>query len=431
MAARLIRKSDGKIVVEVEIDLGASATMLDKEMAIRAAINEAGAIGTAEALKAFDIDGSPIISDGRKYTSKGEHGEKYECPYGSIIVSRHVYQSSAGGRTFCPLESNARLILNSTPAFAKMISGKYARGAARDAARDMLESNGRQVCSVYIKKVSDFIGEVAEIKENEWQYDLPARDEDVTAVAVGIDGTCMLLCETGWREAMTGTISLYNGQGERLHTIYSGAFPEYGKAKFLSRFDAELNKVKAAFPDCAYIGLADGAPDNWSFLTPRTNRHVLDFYHASEYVAGAASIFFPRSRTASDAWLEDRLHRLKNEHGFAKKLLNEFCSEAEKLPVKKRGELQKVITYFQNHYKQMNYARQIKDGMPIGSGVTEAACKELIKQRLCNSGMRWKEGGASAVIAIRSLVLTGDRWQQFWNKISNSGCPCHKKFTRI
>jgi hypothetical protein len=430
MAAKIVKKSDGRIVVEVEIDLSA-ATMLDKEMAIRAAINEAGALGTVEALKSFDVNGSPIIADGRKYTSKGENNEKYECPYGSITISRHVYQGAAGGRTFCPLESNARMILNSTPAYAKMISAKYTRNAARDVARDMFESNGRQVCPVYIKKVSDFIGEIAEVKENEWQYDLPSPNESVAAVSVGIDGTCMLLCESGWREAMTGTISMYNHQGERLHTIYTGAFPEYGKSTFLKRFDAELNRVKATFPDSAYIGLADGASENWSFLTPRTDRQVLDFYHASEYVKLAASVLLPRSRVARDEWLEDRLHRLKNKHGAAKKLLKELCSYSEKLSVKKRAELQKVITYFKNHYKQMNYARQLTDGMPIGSGVTEAACKELIKQRLCNSGMRWKKTGASAVIAIRSLVLTGDRWQQFWNKISNNGCPCHKKFTQI
>lgn len=429
MAAKIVKKSDGKIVVEVEIDLTAE-TMLDKEIAIRNAINEAGALGTSEALKSFDVNGNPIIAGDRKYTSKGENTEKYECPYGRIVVSRYVYQSSTGGKTFCPLESNARMILNSTPAYAKIISSKYSRNAARDAARDMLESNGRKVCPVYMKKISDFIGEVAEAKEGEWHYDLPSTSEKVTAVSVGIDGTCMLLCESGWREAMTGTISLYDEQGERLHTIYTGAFPEYGKATFLNRFDAELNRVKATFPDSIYIGLADGAVDNWSFLSPRTDRQVVDFYHVSEYVKLAAAIIHPRRKKLADAWSEEQLHLLKNKHAAAKRLLKELCAEMEKLPIKKRDNLQKVITYFKNHYKQMNYARQIKDNLPIGSGVTEAACKELIKQRLCNSGMRWKKNGASAVIALRSLVMTGDRWQQFWEKISNSGCPSHKNFTQ-
>ena len=38
----------------------------------------------------------------------------------------------------------------------------------------------------------------------------------------------------------------------------------------------------------------------------------------------------------------------------------------------------------------MNYHENVTDNLPIGSGVTEAACKTLIKQRFCQSGMRWE-----------------------------------------
>ena len=61
--------------------------------------------------------------------------------------------------------------------------------------------------------------------------------------------------------------------------------------------------------------------------------------------------------------------------------------------------------------------------IPIGPGVTEAACKTLIKQRLCNSGMRWKEKGAAAVISLRSMTQTDCRWDQFWGKIDQYGYP--------
>ena len=37
----------------------------------------------------------------------------------------------------------------------------------------------------------------------------------------------------------------------------------------------------------------------------------------------------------------------------------------------------------------MNYAVFAAMSLPIGSGVTEAACKTLVKQRLCGSGMQW------------------------------------------
>jgi len=432
MAAKVVRRSGDKLVVEVEIDLS-GRSMLDKEMAVREAVNEAGALATSDALAAFDTDGSPIVSGGVKWTSKGQHTEKYECPYGSIVVPRHVYQSPSGGRTFCPLESGARMILNSTPAHAKTLSYKYSHGGARNAAEDLLESNGRKVCPVYIKNVSDFIGAVAEDKDGEWEYGLPECAGRAASVSVGLDGTCMLLVESGWRVAMTGTLSLYDDKGERLHTIYTGATPEYGKERFLARFDRELAEVKRLFPGCAYVGLADGAAENWAFLAPRTDRLVLDFYHALEYVKQAASSIFPGVRREKErkAWIDDRLHRLKSKRGAAKRLLDEMSGYLPTVAEKHREPLRQTVTYFSNHYPKMAYAKQLAENMPIGSGVTEAACKELIKQRLCNSGMRWKEEGAAAVIAIRSLVLTDERWTQFWKKISDSGCPCHKSFERL
>jgi hypothetical protein len=69
----------------------------------------------------------------------------------------------------------------------------------------------------------------------------------------------------------------------------------------------------------------------------------------------------------------------------------------------------------------MNYAQHVKEQLPIGSGVTEAACKTLVKQRLCGSGMRWKNKGAKVVLSLRALVQTTNRWQQFWDKIIQFG----------
>src|SRR3954467_4275251 len=50
----------------------------------------------------------------------------------------------------------------------------------------------------------------------------------------------------------------------------------------------------------------------------------------------------------------------------------------------------------------MDYPRLVESRMPIGSGVTEAACKVLVKQRLCGSGMKRKEPGAAAVLRYPS-----------------------------
>jgi hypothetical protein len=85
--------------------------------------------------------------------------------------------------------------------------------------------------------------------------------------------------------------------------------------------------------------------------------------------------------------------------------------------------LQAAITYYENHQHQMNYSQYREKKYPIGSGVTEAACKTLVKQRLCCSGMRWKEKGAGTILSLRALVLTKERWRQFWAKLDQYGFP--------
>jgi len=64
-----------------------------------------------------------------------------------------------------------------------------------------------------------------------------------------------------------------------------------------------------------------------------------------------------------------------------------------------------------------------KQNLPIGSGVTEAACKMIVKQRLCQSGMKWHEKGASIILSLRTLERS-NRWELFWKKISQYGALC-------
>ena len=423
MAAVVVDRQEGRIVVQATIEL--RGVMLADEEAIQEAVNEVGAAATAEALQQFDTDGGPIRVGDVRFTSKGPSSETYESPYGPVDVTRHVYQSSAGGRTFCPLETNARMVLNATPRLAKVVSYKYASAGADAVVEDLIECNGRRISRGYCKSLSDTVGAMVEAKEETWHYDLPRLHRPAASISVGLDGTCMFLRDDGWREAMTGTISFYDGQGNRLHTIYMGATPEYGKGRFMKRLSREIERVKERFPDVPYVGLGDGASDNWTFLEKHTDEQVLDFWHASEYVHRAAGAIFGRRTGEKEAWLEDRLHRLKHRRGGAARLLTELEGvDTKRIRSKaKRADVQAAVRYLTNHQQRMKYAAQVKQNRPIGSGVTEAACKVLIKQRFCKSGSRWKEEGATAVLAIRSLRLTPGRWTAFWTRLSRYGVP--------
>lgn len=59
-----------------------------------------------------------------KWTAKCRDNKVYQTPYGAIEIQRPVYQTSRGGKTYCPLEAAARIIRVATPRFAKLIANK-------------------------------------------------------------------------------------------------------------------------------------------------------------------------------------------------------------------------------------------------------------------------------------------------------------------
>ena len=423
MTAKLINVEGSKIKIELTLEL--SRSMLDTEINIQKGLNEVGCIASKEALKYLDTDGSPLKIGEETWKSKGEQPKEYQTPYGEVIINRHVYQRSVGGKTYCPLEREARIIITSTPLFAKQVSSKMSGMAGKEVKNDLVENHGRKVALSYIQRLSEAVGSIVQAKEEAWSYAPPKEEVKITTVGIGLDGTCMLMCEDGYREAMVGSISLYDSEGERQHTIYLGAAPEYGKKSFLTRLEREIERVKKRYPEAKFVGIADGAESNGQFLEKQTEEQILDFYHASGYLGALAEALHPNTVSKQKEWLTKNCRELKYEKGKAAELLNLMKEvKQEKSHSKNLTEkLQAAITYYENHQHQMDYAEYIEKKYPIGSGVTEAACKTLVKQRLCCSGMRWKEKGAEIILSLRALVLTKERWSQFWAKLDQYGFP--------
>lgn len=424
MSAKLVVHDGNEVTVQFTVKL--TGSMLDDEQALQQSLNEAGQIAMQPMLKQFDTNGEPIRVNGIKHTVRMLSPQTYETPYGPVEIERNVYQNSGGGRVYVPLENDARMALNSTPRYARIVSGKYARLGADAIREDLLESNGRELSRNYAKKLSDFVGVIAQVGESEWEYALPQFEQPVHSITLGLDGTCMLMQEDGWREAVCGSIAFYDKQGERLHTIYCAASPEYGKEKFKQKFSREIERIKEKFPDVLYIGLADGAKDNWTFLKQYTKRLLVDFYHAREYIGKAAEAIFGRDTINKKIWEDTFSHDLKHKQGTAGRLIKELEKQRVNLDsrnfIERDEEIRQVITYYKNYKNKMSYAHHTNNNLPIGSGVTEAACKTVVKQRMCISGSRWKDDGASCVLALRALKLTTGRWQQFWSYVMRHGC---------
>jgi hypothetical protein len=425
--AAVVKRSGEEVTVEVTVRL--SGSLLEMEGAIQEATNALGRCVSEEALKRFDADGSPIRVGEIKLTARGRDPKTYQTPYGEVEIERYVYQSSRGGRIYCPLEHQARIVRGATPRLASQLSHKYAQLNGRAVQADLEENHGRRVAASYIQNVAEWVGSIAMAKEEDWEYALPAFDAPVASVVVSLDGAMIPMADAaGYREAMVGTLSFYDQEGERQHSLYLAAAPEYGKGAFLQRLEREIVRAKQHFPNALYLGIADGAASNWRFLEQHTNRQLIDFFHATEYVSKLAHAAYPRRHAEGQRaqWQQAHCHTLKHDPSALDVLIGEAAGLSRRpgLAQQVRDEAISAWTYFTNHRHQMDYPGFLAEGLPIGSGVTEAACKTLVKQRLCASGMRWKSKGAKIVLSLRALTHTVGRWTQFWQKIDQFGAEC-------
>ena len=290
-----------------------------------------------------------------------------------------------------------------------MISHKYAEFSSPRVQIDLEENHGRAVSRCLIQDVADAVAAAALAKEEDWSYALPKFEEPPATVAVSLDGTCLLMCEDGWRETMVGTLGLLRPGGRAAaHDLPGGDAgvrqgdvpgppgggdrPGQGEVpRGPLRGDRRRGQGELGVPGAAHRRAGDrllacgGVPGQ----------------------GGGGAVPGPAPAPGRRGW-RTRCHRLKHEPGGAEWVLKRLRSLARERPWAKDDEdVQRAITYFAQPVGagRMDYASRVAANEPIGSGVTEAACKVIVKQRLCGSGMKWTEAGAAAVLSLRCLEL--------------------------
>ena len=476
VSENVIPRPGGGVLIRrtVEIEVPSGTSMLDVETLMQEALQKTGAGMVEEFLHAHDPPQDALERRGRKWTRKLKAEPRVvESTFGAVTISRWAYQTSSGGRCLYPLDEKMDLAGAATPKFAKSLAYKMAHSPAATVCADLEENHGRTISVHFVQAVTDLIGAIAlEVQPAPDTATLP-KPEDVAIIAVGVDGAMVQISvppeasgdsstplppsplppavaaadATGkgipalrttdrrkgrrleWRNAMVGTITFYNKEGERLGTIYTGAAPPEhsgdGKEDFRFLMERELATVKAHYPKARYDGISDGARDFVPWLTRHTDQLTLDFYHGTGYLSTVSGDMVEGGQghaARKKAWLSKACSRLKHEDGAAASL-HQAMEQRRRHPAlgeTARERLDKSITYFGNNLSRMDYAQRLRGNHPIASGVTEAACGLIIKDRMCNRGMRWGLRTAQHIITLRSLIkTTGDCWQNFWKLAFN------------
>ena len=140
---------------------------------------------------------------------------------------------------------------------------------------------------------------------------------------------------------------------------------------------------------------------------------VLDLLHVLEYLWKAAYVFHAEGSQAAQDWVKKRvLWVLQGRSGQVVKGLRQSITK-RRLRGQGKKTLQIVSGYLHRNRRRMRYDEYLAKGWPIASGAVEGACKNVIKDRMERSGMRWSEDGAEAMVKLRAAYLSGD-FEDFW-----------------
>jgi hypothetical protein len=183
---------------------------------------------------------------------------------------------------------------------------------------------------------------------------------------------------------------------------------EFGR---LALVEIQRRRVENAKAVAAVMDGADWEQGFVDFHCPQAIR-ILDFAHAAEHVNEIGEFLHGEHTPKSQAWLNERLHRLKHEG--PDKLLIEFQKLQRKHP-----EAQAIsgnLTYLKKRTAQMQYSLFQAQGWPIGSGMVESGNKLVVEARLKGAGMHWAEKHVNPMLTIRNTLCSG-RWKEDWPAI--------------
>ena len=139
--------------------------------------------------------------------------------------------------------------------------------------------------------------------------------------------------------------------------------------------------------------------------------YLVDFYHVSQYLSGAAASIAP---TGTAAWRQQQQARLKENDPEA--VLAELRAHLEPAPTPDaEAPVRACHRYLTNQREHLDYRSALAQNLPIGSGEVESGHRYVIQARLKRAGAWWKEENAEKMLALRINRANGE-WASYWQR---------------
>lgn len=391
----------------------------------------------AKELERYDVDAPEIEVFGEIFRLKDRNEKTYAGLSGDLVVKRSIYVPRRGpGKSIVPLDLRAGIVEGTwTPVAARAMARTVASTTPKEAAEIFEEFGGLKPSSSSLDRLPKRLSEMWEVQRESAEDELRTQEQvpaEAASVSISLDGVLIPMKDKAdapqqqertpegkktrgprdYREAACGTVTYYDADGERLETIRYARMPESKKVVLKSQLEAELGSILAVRPDLKVVALADGAPDNWEFLSALHSEfgivhfhEVVDNFHTLERIKKALDAFHGEGTSATKIAFEECRTWLREERDGPDRVLRALRYRRDRSRGASRKIIVEQIRYVENRKKEgrLGYKELLDKSLPIGSGVVEAACKTLVSQRMKCSGMSWRDG--QGILTLRSLIV--------------------------
>jgi hypothetical protein len=212
-----------------------------------------------------------------------------------------------------------------------------------------------------------------------------------------------------WREAR---LCLVRAEGSA-SPIYGATLGSVEVAGWLWKDTARL----AGVSQTTHVhGLGDGAP--WILAKFLNNfgeqgAYLIDFFHVSEYLAGAALKAAPPGKQTQ--WRRRQQARLlANQVPAVLRALEKNLEPpgAEETPVRA------AYQYLQERRHHLDYAGALAKKLPMGSGEIESGHRHVVQSRLKIAGGWWTERNMETMLGLRAARANA-WWERYWTTARN------------
>ncbi len=362
----------------------------------------------------------------------------YLSIFGPVKIPRsYYYRSGHGG--ICPLDEQLNLPERKYSYFLqRWLSAYCVKDAYDEAVKELAELLG---ISIPKRSMQLVMQDVSQKADDFWeQYPPPAGDSQIMVISADGKGVPMKQPwdrevpkrlkkgqkRTKKKEAMVGVIYTVSRERQPSGTSQVRSVNKEVYASLLGKEHVYNHlKKRADLRGLAdknlldeVLFMADGDPGLWTQKEAHFPgmTEALDFYHVSEYLWEIAHMFLAEGSKEANQWVKKKEAQLKaGRVGYMTGGLKQMLTKGKRIRGQgKQDRLKQIIGYFEHNRYRMQYDEYLALGYPIGTGAVEGTCKNLVKERMEGSGMRWTVAGAEAVLKLRS-VYQSHYWSDFWN----------------